>query len=274
MQFDLIAVITDYFESLPLEVQDAVSSYIMAMVLLVMLLLVTKWQGIGVGSRLIVGTIRGTVQIVLMALILIEIFALEDLVIMFLVLTFMAFFAAHTTSANLKHIPGVFKCALPGILIGGLSVMAMSVALGVVEQTGEFIIPMGGMVLGNSMMIASLVVDRMYSDAQKQTSLIETALALGASAQQAMDMTIKESIEVGLLPNLNRYVALGIVAIPGLMSGMIIGGAEPIAAAFFQVIVFIMIFLSATITGLIISRLFVRQMFNERVQLIITPQEA
>ena len=176
MQIDLIGAVNDFLETLPLEVQDAIASYMMAMILLVILLLVTKWQGIGIGSKLIVGTIRGTIQIVLMALILIEIFALEDIIIIFLVLTFMAFFAAHTTSTNLKHIPGVFKCALPGILIGGLSVMALSVALGVVEQTGEFIIPMGGMVLGNSMMIASLVVDRMYSDAQKQTSLIETAL--------------------------------------------------------------------------------------------------
>ena len=111
-----------FFESLPLEVRDAFTSYLMAMVLLVILLLVTKWQGIGVGSKLIVGTIRGTVQIVLMALILIQIFDLENLLIIFVVLIFMSFFAAHTTKSNLDNIDGVFHCTLPAILAGSLTV--------------------------------------------------------------------------------------------------------------------------------------------------------
>ncbi|MHA1638262.1 MAG: ABC transporter permease [Candidatus Thorarchaeota archaeon] len=272
MQFDFNLV--TFFESLPLEVQEAFTSYLMALILLVILLLVTKWQGIGIGSKLVIGTIRGTVQIVLMALILIQIFELDNILIIFGVLTFMCFFAAHTTMSNLEHIKGVFRCTLPAILAAGLSVMAISVTLGIVQQTGEFIVPMGGMVIGNAMGLASLVIDRMWSNAQKQRSLLETALSLGASPFQAMDLTIRESIESGLLPNLNRYAALGIVSIPGLMSGMIIGGAEPVAAAFYQVIVFIMIFLSSIITGLIVSRLFVKQMFNDRMQLTVPAAES
>ncbi|MHA1850245.1 MAG: ABC transporter permease, partial [Candidatus Thorarchaeota archaeon] len=149
--------------------------------------------------------------------------------------------------------------------------MAVSVLLGVVEPIGEYVVPMGGMVIGNAMTIATLVIDRMWSNAQKQRCLIETALALGASPFQAVEETIRESIESGLLPNLNRYASLGIVSIPGLMSGMIIGGANPVVAALFQVVVFIMIFLSAVIVGLVISRLFLKRMFNDRMQLTVPP---
>ncbi|RLI48774.1 MAG: iron export ABC transporter permease subunit FetB [Candidatus Thorarchaeota archaeon] len=271
MMIQQIPTLLDWLATLPPDVVNAATSYAIAMVLLVLLLLISKWQGLGVGNKLIVGTIRGTIQIILMALILVEIFALENLAIIFFVLFFMAAFAAYTVRGNLDHIPGVFVTSLPGIIAGGVGVMALATVLGIVEQTGEFIIPMGGMVIGNSMGMTSLVLDRMWSNAQKQRALVETALALGASPIQATEVTIRESIRSGMLPNLNRYASLGIVSIPGLMSGMIIGGANPVAAAFYQVIIFIMIFLSTVICGLIVSRLFLKHMFNEKLQLTVPP---
>jgi len=271
MQLDL-TFISDMWALIPEDVQIALGRYVVALVLLAALLIITRWQNIRVGKKLLIGTVRGTIQIILMGLILVYIFNLSDILIMFGVLTFMGIFAAYTTAANLEKIPGVFKVTLPAILLGSLSVMAASVLFGVVEPIGEYVIPMGGMVIGNSMTIASLVIDRMWSNAQKQRSLIETALALGASPFQAVELTIRESLESGLLPNLNRYASLGIVSIPGFMSGMIIGGVNPIVAALLQVVVFIMIFLASVIVGLIISRIFLNQMFNDRLQLTVPPQ--
>lgn len=271
MQLDLTFIV-NMWGSIPEDIQIALGRYTVALVLLTALLLITKWQNIRVGKKLLIGTVRGTIQIILMGLILVYIFNLSDVLIMFGVLTFMGIFAAYTTAANLEKIPGVFKATLPAILVGSLSVMAASVLFGVVETIGEYVIPMGGMVIGNSMTIASLVIDRMWSNAQKQRSLIETALALGASPFQAVELTIRESLESGLLPNLNRYASLGIVSIPGFMSGMIIGGVNPIVAALLQVVVFIMIFLASVIVGLIISRIFLNQMFNDRLQLTVPPQ--
>lgn len=269
MQFDLFS----WWLSLDPEILDAIPRYITALGLLVVLLAVSKWKGIGVEKKLIIGTIRGTIQIILMALILVVVFELSNMLVIFLLLGIMALFAAHTVSTNLD-IPGVFKSSLPGIMIASLTVMSVSVALGVVLPLGEYIIPMGGMVIGNSMGLASLVIDRMWSNAQKQRALLETALALGASPAQATQMTIIEAIRSGLLPNLNRYASLGIVSIPGLMSGMIIGGVNPVRAAMFQIIVFIMIFLSVVITGFLVSRMFLREMYNDRMQLIVPPAKA
>lgn len=273
MQLDF-TFITTMWESIPEEIQIALGRYLVALVLLAALLIITKWQNIRIGNKLLVGTVRGTIQIILMGLILVYIFNLSDMIVMFGVLTFMAIFAAYTTASNLKQIPGVFRASLPSILLGSLSVMAACVLLGVIEPVGEFVIPMGGMVIGNSMTIASLVIDRMWSNAQKQRSLIETALALGGSPFQSVELSIRESIESGLLPTLNRYASLGIVSIPGLMSGMIIGGANPVVAALFQVIVFIMIFLASVIVGLVISRIFLNEMFNDRLQLTVPLQNS
>jgi putative ABC transport system permease protein len=275
--FDLLELlgITDDLD----EIVAAMESYLYAMILLIALLIIIKWQGIRIGNKIAVGTVRGTIQIIMMGLILDWIFNLDNIFIIFGVLTFMGTFAAYTIRGNLEKIPGVFYSTLPGLLIGGLSVMLASLAIGVIrieefENIGEVVIPMGGMVIGNIMGLSSLVIDRMWSTAQKQRGLIETALSLGATPQQASDMTIRESIESGMLPNLNRYASLGIVSIPGLMSGMIIGGMSPVAAALYQVIIFIMIFLAVIIGSLIVSRLFIRYMFNERFQLVVPPPEA
>jgi len=271
MQLDIFALL-----QIPEQYTVMLQRYLAAMILLAVLIIITKWQGIGIGNKLIVGTIRGTIQIVLMALILVYIFALSDLIVIFGVLTFMGVFAAYTARSNLERIPGVMRATLPAILVGALSVMAVTIALEIIDWRsgpGEFIIPMGGMVIGNCMVLTSLVIDRMWSNAQKQRSLLETALALGATPMQATELTIRESIRSGLLPNLNRYASLGIVSIPGLMSGMIIGGVNPLEAALYQVIIFIMIFLAGMIAALITSRLFLREMFNERAQLTVTPPE-
>jgi putative ABC transport system permease protein len=273
MQIDL-GFLQALWNSIPADIQVALGRYIAAMVLLVALIVVSKWQKIRIQKNLIIGTVRGTIQIILMGLILVYLFNLRDIILMFGVLLFMCTFAAYTTADNLGKIPGVFKASLPGIVLGSISVMAISVLLGVIEPIGEFIVPMGGMVIGNSMNMSSLVIDRMWSNAQKQRGLLETALALGASPIQASEITIRESIETGFLPNLNRYAALGIVTIPGLMSGMIIGGVNPVVASLFQVIVFIMIFLSSIIAGLVGSRLFLKEMFNERLQITVPPPKA
>ncbi len=266
-----IPTLMDWLATLPPEVVTAAQGYVVAMILLAIILLLNRWQGLGVGNKLIVGTIRGTIQIILMALILVEIFALEDMIIIFAVLLFMATFAAYTVRGNLDYIPGVFRTSLPGVIVGGVGVMLLVTFLGIIQQRGEFIIPMGGMVIGNSMGMTSLILDRMWSNAQKQRALMETALALGATPLQATELTIREAIRSGMLPNLNRYASLGIVSIPGLMSGMIIGGANPVAAAFYQVIIFIMIFLATVVCGIIVSRLFLREMFNDRYQLTVPP---
>ncbi|TFF91523.1 iron export ABC transporter permease subunit FetB [Candidatus Thorarchaeota archaeon] len=270
----LLDAIMAFWNSIPAEVQTTLGRYLIALILLAVLIFASRWQGIGIADKLVIGTIRGTIQIILMGLILLYIFALRNLVIIFGVLTFMAFFAAHTVRGNLEDIPGVFKATLPGVTVGPLSVMFITVLLGIIEPIGEYIIPMGGMVIGNSMTLSTLVIERMWSNAQKQRSLLETALALGASPFEATEFTVQESIRSGLLPNLNRYASLGIVSIPGLMSGMIIGGENPVVASLYQVIVFIMIFLAAIIAGSLVSRMFLKEMFNERMQITVPPPEA
>jgi len=266
MQFDF-NLILDFLNSIPPEIIDAGRRYLIALVLLAALVIISKWQGLGIQDKLLIGTVRGTIQIILMGFILLELFALQNLWLIFGVLTLMCIAAGHTASTNLDDVPGVFKVAVPSITIPTLLVMIISIAIGVIQPIGEFVIPMGGMLGGNAMGTTSLVIERMWSNAQKERNLLETALSLGASPKQAIDATVTEAIRASFLPNLNRYAALGLASIPGLMSGMIAGGMNPVAAAFYQVIIFIMIFLCLVICGYFVARLFMNRIFNERFQI-------
>jgi len=128
---------------------------------------------------------------------------------------------------------------------------------------------MGGMVISNVMVITLIVLERLISDVQKSKGKIEAALALGDTPQNAIKGILKDSYRAGLLPSTNRVAVLGIVTIPGLMSGMIIGGANPIVAAVYQFVAFLMILSAGFIGAIIASYLCLNHLFTEEDQLYI-----
>ncbi|MHA1169758.1 MAG: ABC transporter permease [Candidatus Hodarchaeales archaeon] len=132
---------------------------------------------------------------------------------------------------------------------------------------GEYLVPMGGMVISNAMVISGIVLERIESDISKQIGLIETALSLGASVNQACKNILREAFRAGLSPSVNRVAILGIVSIPGLMSGMIIGGTDPLVAAFYQIIICLMILTSGAITEIIAGYYILRKLFTKQCQL-------
>ncbi|TFG13815.1 iron export ABC transporter permease subunit FetB [Candidatus Thorarchaeota archaeon] len=253
---------------------QGLQAYAMAMVLLVVLIFITRWQGLDVTDKLLIGTLRGTIQIVIVASVLLAIFDIKNILLIYAMLVFMCLSAAYTARNNLDEIDGVATAALPGILVGGLLVMTLTIVMGIIPPIGEYIIPMGGMVIGNCMSLCSLLIERMHSDAQKQRGLLETALALGATPYEASETSIRDAMSSSIIPMLNRYAALGIVSIPGLMSGMIIGGQDPIYSALYQVIIFVMIFLGQVIAAEMTSRLFLKQIFNERMQITVAARSS
>jgi putative ABC transport system permease protein len=201
-----------------------------------------------------------------MALFLIVLFALEDLLILYAVLIFMCLFAAFTANQRVRTFK-MFGILLFAISVGGLSIMTLVIGIGIIEPKGEFIIPMGGIVISNVMIILMISLERLIADVQKSKGTIESALALGDTPQNAVKIFLRDSFRAALMPSTNRVSVLGIVTIPGLMAGMIIGGANPIEAAIYQVIIFLMIMAGGLIGSIICTHLFLNRLFTEEDQL-------
>jgi putative ABC transport system permease protein len=248
------------------EIWDMLRRALISIILLMIIVAFSIWQKIKMEKTFIISFLRGFIQLLIMASILIFIFSLEDLWILSLVLIFMCFFAAYTAKNQFNY-PNMFRFEFVAITIGSLTVMAIVLFTGIIPKNGEYIIPMGGMVIANVMVMTTIVLERMIADIKKSKGLIEAALSLGDTPRNSLRLTIQESLKAGLIPTTNRVAILGIVTIPGLMSGMIIGGVNPIVAAVYQIIIFAMILSGGFIGQLIISYLFLTEIFTSDYQL-------
>lgn len=212
----------------------------------------------------LISAFRGLVQLFILAGILAYVFSLENVAVLFLILGVMAWFSAQTASKRLERIPDILEIELFTQFVTVYFIMGLVITLGILPLQAEFLIPIGGMVAGNTMDIGYLVLDRMLTELKNRQGEIESALALGGNPRLVLTElnVISNSMRNAITPNLNRLKALGIVAIPGLMAGMIIGGINPLIAAFYQILIFFLIIFAGLMAGYISSYLAVGKIFH------------
>ncbi len=122
------------------------------------------------------------------------------------------------------------------------------------------VLPVAGMALGNAMNAYTLSLDRLHSESKARLSVIEGMLALGLTLKVAMKEAINTSIRAAMLPVLNNIASLGVVLLPGLATGLLIAGVEPLKAVVYQLVIMYMIMSVNVLTSVVAC-----YMFTERV---------
>ncbi|HID71952.1 MAG TPA: iron export ABC transporter permease subunit FetB, partial [Thermoplasmata archaeon] len=214
--------------------------------------------------------LRAMVQVFILGLMIFFIFSLMGFYILLLLLG-MVVVAAHIASkrsVKILHLKS-FWVSLVSISFSSFFVLGFSLLLGILDPSASFIIPLGGMVIGNSMLRCGIAYERLGAEIKRNRDVIETYLSLGANWREASEVFIKNSRRASLLPSLDNLRASGVVWIPGLMAGMILAGANPIWAAEIQIVIFLMLFSTAMLTVLMATELLSKAFFNEREQLVI-----
>jgi len=247
-------------------IEDISYRLLVSTILFSILIILSFWKKIQMEKKFLYSFLRGILQILLVASVLIVIFGLTDIIIMFLVLLIMSIFAALTAKRNFPF-PHMFRIHLIGITLSSMLVMGFVTIVGIIRSEGAYIIPMGGMVIANIMVTTGVTLERLISDIKKSKGMIEAALSLGDSATNSIKSIAIDAYRAGLLPSTNRVAILGVVTIPGLMSGMIIGGVNPIIAAIYQIIIFLMILVAGFLGEIIVTLFFLREIFNDELQL-------
>lgn len=244
-------------------------------ILLLFLILLSKLIEVDMEKTFFWSFLRGFLQILLMGSLLIIIFGIDALWFLYLVLLLMCLFASYSLARRYPY-PYIFPIVFIGITISSLVIMSFGMLTGLIPgfvgiipypPTGEYVITIGSTVIANTMSITIIVLERIKSDILKERGKIEAALALGAPPAHAMKSIIQQAIRAGLQPTVNTVAILGIVKIPGWMSGMIVGGISPVSAAVYQIIIYLMILSSAFLACVIISYLFTKQLFTSHQQL-------
>jgi putative ABC transport system permease protein len=132
----------------------------------------------------------------------------------------------------------------------------------------RYLIPLAGMIIGNSMTGASLAAERLASEMKERRDEIETALCLGATARTASREIVQGAFRAALIPSINSMAAMGIVFLPGLMTGQILSGTEPILAVKYQIAIMCIISGAVAITSLLIISQGSRVYFSPAEQLL------
>jgi putative ABC transport system permease protein len=134
----------------------------------------------------------------------------------------------------------------------------------------QYFLPLGGMIIGNSMNALALALERLFADLRARRDLVEMRLSLGANYREASEDIVRQAIKAGMIPSINSLMGVGIVFIPGMMTGQIVAGADPLAAVRYQIVVMLMLVASTTISTLIVVLLTRRRCFGAAQQLILT----
>ena len=206
---------------------------------------------LGQTKRIVVSSVRTFVQLLAAGFVLMYLFEYQTWWLVLLALGAMVLAATQIATSRVKS---SLKGLWPAVFV---SLFASSVAVGFVVVEGVIhadpwynarqVIPIAGMIIGNAMSATAVAIDRLFADLESRSDEMFTLVALGATAKEAAFPSLKAAIGAGMTPILASMSAAGIVTIPGMMSGQLLAGADPLAAAKYQIVVMLMLSAANTV---------------------------
>lgn len=229
-------------------------------------------QQLGLELSLAAASARTMLQLLVVGYLLAFVFALDNpwavLAVLAVMLTIAAVVARNRIS---KKIPQLLALVWVSMLVSTVLTLGYTNLLVLQPETWyepQYLIPLAGIVLGNAMNGAAIAGERLVSTINASQLEIETHLNLGATPQQAVAQYRKEAIRAGLIPNLNQMMVVGIVVLPGIITGQLLSGVNPLDAASYQILIMFMLAFANLITALLVTQGLCRQSFNSAAQLI------
>jgi len=243
-----------------------------ASVMALLVILLARRRHIHLEGDASIALLRGIVQIIAVGSILALLLRAPRWTSIFLLVA-MIIAAGSISARRANNIPGAAKVSTYAIAVGAGLVTAVMTWAGVIDTAITSLIPVGSMIIANAMNTNGLALNRFRSEVLSHTGEIETALALGATPQATIRPYVEASIQSSLIPAIDNLRSLGIVWIPGLMTGMLLSGARPMYAAIYQFVVIAMILASSGLTSLLSTTMIQAHAFSIADQLLLKGSE-
>lgn len=220
-------------------------------------------ENLGLNKELIISVIRMVIQLVIAGYLLTYVFQWDSKLVTIAVILIMIINAAYNASKRANGIPHAFKISIIAILAGTVIAIAILVISGTLLFTPSQLIPVTGMLVGNGMGIIGLTFRNLTMLYRDKHQSVNEKLALGATTKQASKEIIQETIKGSLQPTVDTVRTVGLVTLPGMMTGMMLAGALPMEAIMYQIMVFFMMISTATITSVISAYLAFPYFFDQ-----------
>lgn len=256
-------------EVINLSLSDMALSYGFILITIIL----TSLNGINRNRDIIISVLRMTVQLAIAGFILVYIFDSKSLIFSLLMILFMEASAIYNIVRPIKNVlpKTIIPVIIFAMLISSLASLLAFVILVIRPEplyNPQYLIPIAGMIVGNTMSAIALALKAILSSIENQRTKIEGSLMLGAKPYMAMDEINKDAFDLAIMPNLNSMKNMGLISLPGMMTGQILGGVVPTVAIKYQISVMIAITSAVTIGVFIFLKFSTNKFFNEEIQLI------
>ncbi|KMY53748.1 membrane protein [Bacillus sp. FJAT-27231] len=223
---------------------------------------------LGLEKDIVIATVRSSIQLLIIGYVLTFIFSADNPFFMVLMILLMILAAAQNIVKKKHQIPGLMWRVIVTLLTIEAVAMLFLIGLNIIPPAPRYVITFSGMIIGSSMVIANLFLNRLRAEVRNRKEEIAVILSLGGTAGQAMAAILKDVIRASMIPTIESTKTMGLVQLPGMMTGQIIGGADPAEAVRFQLVIVFSLLAAAALTSIILSRLVYPALFNEYEQLI------
>lgn len=219
------------------------------------------------------GTVRTVTQLFLVGFVLRYVFVLASPWPVLFIFAGMVSFAAGIIAGRVKNkeIPFLAPTVISMLLSYTFVTIVVTAAVVQVKPwyTPSYFIPLGGMIIGNSMNAIALSLERLFGDLRKQRDTIEMYLSLGADYREASADVFRKAVGAGMIPSINSMMGVGIVFLPGMMTGQILAGTDPLVAVKYQIVVMLMLVGSTALGSILVTYLVRRRCFSADHRLLI-----
>jgi putative ABC transport system permease protein len=231
---------------------------------------ISAMLGLGLGRRLLLAAVCTVVQLLLIGLVLEWVFRMDRWYVvlgLMLVMTLIAGVAA-IQRTHVRY-PGIWVRSVVSVWASSWLMAALAIAVLVRVRpwySPQYAIPLLGMILGNTLNGISLGLDRLGGELAGKRDQVEALLALGATRWEAARRPIQQAVRTGLIPTINAMMVVGIVSLPGMMTGQVLAGASPIEAVKYQIVILFLIASGSALGTVSVVLLSYRRLFNKHHQ--------
>lgn len=245
----------------------------LALGLMVAAIALVRWQNLGLEFPLLNATARTILQLLAVGYILSIVFAWQNplsvIAMLMVMLAIATVVARNRIDKRLSRLLPILAGSLLTTLVLTMVYTTTVIIRPDVWYEPRYLIPLSGIVLGNAMTAATIAGDRLVTAIKRNPVEIETHLSLGASPEQAIAAYRREAIKAGLIPTINAMMVVGIVKLPGIITGQLLSGADPLNAAFYQMLIMFMLAFADLLAAILVTAGIQRLFFNSTEQLVL-----
>jgi putative ABC transport system permease protein len=243
-----------------------------ALALIAIAIAVSIWWKADLERDIVVAVVRSFIQLTAIGYVITFVFNQNTVILVVALLAVMVLFGAFTARHRARKVPHSFWPLLIALSLAAIATVGVVVGLGVFPATPRYMVPVGGMVIGNSMTAAAVALNRLGDEVTSGAHQIEATLALGATSAEAAAPIVRRSLRSGMITLVDSTKTTGVVFFPGTMVGSLLAGASPTAAVRLQLILLWVLLGAVAVAGLVATTLAYRNFFTPAHQLREPPE--